>query len=187
MKIYDMIINDDEIHGVSTISLVESPAIEEEWVALSNTMKLQMADQDRKLLIGAALVPDRPIYRREGDEEFYIKFSRQTIEKVAHKFMMEMRLMSTNHEHSEELAHNTIVESWVTLGKNDKSYELGLNPPPGTWMIAMHVGSDKYWSEYVKSGKVKGFSIEGLFAEALTARRESVEDEFISELKALLR
>lgn len=183
MKIYEMII-DDETHGVSMISLVENPAIEETWVALSKELKLQAVDEEKRMLYGAALVPDRPVYRRDAGEEYYITFSRETIEKAAYKFMREMRLMNTNHEHAVPLEQNVVVESWITMGENDKATALGLNPPAGTWMLGMYVGSDKYWNEQVKTGNVKGFSIEGIFIDK--KQKTDIVDEFLSELKAVL-
>jgi hypothetical protein len=192
MRVFEMVIADENEHGVSVISLVENPAIDEHWVALNkhDELKLQLADVEKRILYGAALVPDRAIRRVENGNEFFITFSAETIEKAAHKFMREMRLTATNHEHDAELKGNVIVESWITAGENDKAAALGLNPPAGTWMIAMSVGSDKYWQEQVKTGNVKGFSIEGVFVDAMRAAADtqprSVEDELLSELKAVL-
>lgn len=95
-----------------------------------------------------------------------------------------MRLMNTNHEHAVPLEQNVVVESWITMGENDKAAALGLNPPAGTWMLGMYVGSDKYWNEQVKTGNVKGFSIEGMFIDK--KQKTDIVDEFLSELKAVL-
>lgn len=186
MKILDAL-----AHGVNKISLVERPAIEEHWIALKEAegMVLQMADAEKRMLYGAALVPDKLILRKDdAGNDYYITFSSDTIEQVAHKFMREMRLTETNHEHNQDLQQNTVVESWVSMGEKDKATALGMNVPAGTWVIGMHVGSDKYWKDYIKTGKVKGFSIEGIFADALAAEmnaERTPEDELIEELEKL--
>ena len=88
MKIIELIINEEDEFGVQAISLVDAPAIEENWLTLkSQDLKLQAVDQDKRILIGASLVPNRPIYRTDGEEEWYVHISQETVKQVAYKFM----------------------------------------------------------------------------------------------------
>ena len=72
----------------------------------------------------------------------------------------------------------TVVESWlVDNPKMDKSVNYGLNVPKGTWMVSMKVNNDEIWNDYVKTGKVKGFSIEGFFSDQANRPKEQIEEE----------
>ena len=68
---------DGELEGIQAISLVEAPAIEENWVALSEQVQFKAQDQEKRIVMGPALIPDKPIYRRKGEEEFHIFFSKK--------------------------------------------------------------------------------------------------------------
>ena len=83
MKIIELILGDNVFSGIEAISLVESPAIEEDFIALkSQEVKLAEVSNEKRILMGALLVPNKPIYRKSGEEEYYIYFSKKTIEKV---------------------------------------------------------------------------------------------------------
>lgn len=170
MKIVELVITDKDEFGVQAISLVDEPAIEEEFVYFKNENLVleKVVDEEQRLLVGAALVPNRPIYRRRKDgEEYYVHMSKSTVRAVAHKFLKQARVGETSLNHDEELYENFVVESWIVEGENDKSKEYGLVVPEGTWLVTMSIGSDRVWNEYVKTGKVKGFSIEGRFADRM--------------------
>lgn len=170
MKIIELVINEEDEFGVQAISLVDAPAIQENWLTLkSQDLKLQAVDQDKRILIGASLVPNRPIYRTDGEEEWYVHISQETVKQVAYKFMRQGYQHNTTFQHESDLDGNVVVESWIVESETDKSYQYGLNPPVGTWMVAMHIGSQDFWEKYVKSGEVKGFSIEGRFLDAMRA------------------
>ena len=91
-------------------------------------------------------------------------------------------------EHKEKLNGMSVVESWVIDNpKMDKSKEYGFNLPKGTWMISMKVNNEDIWND-VKAGKVKGFSIEGYFADKYEMSQEKDErEEIINKLKELLK
>lgn len=82
MKIVELIIEDEEIYGVDAISLVENPAIEENFIAFKEErVEFKTMDEEKRILIGAALIPDKPIYRRKGDEEYYVYMSKATVRR----------------------------------------------------------------------------------------------------------
>jgi hypothetical protein len=163
IPIYDIQIDGENL-GVYATSLVEKPAIEELFVALKEEIKLSLND-DKQILIGAALIPDKLIYRvhPKTKEEFYIKFSKETIEQIVLKFFKEGNHLNFNIEHSDKVINGVIVESWIVNGENDKSKNYGFNLPDGTWMLSTYIENKKDWETYVKTGEVKGYSIEGNF------------------------
>ena len=85
---------------------------------------------------------------------------------------------NTTLEHQLELKGLTAVESWIVEDKvHDKSRKYGLNVPVGTWMGAVKVNNEEIWNEYVKTNKVKGFSIEGYFADKMESPKEEVKED----------
>jgi hypothetical protein len=177
MRIVELILGDDELTGIEAISVVENPAIEEDFIALkSEEIKLAEVDKEKRILMGALLVPNKPIYRRKGEEEYYIYFSRDTVEKASQLYLMNGNQSKATLEHQHTINGLTLVESWLVEDEvHDKSRKYGLNVPIGTWMGAVKVNNDK----------VKGFSIEGYFADKMERPKEPVNDfEDIEEAEA---
>lgn len=178
MKIIELILADGIFSGIEAISLVESPAIEEDFIALkSQEVKLAEVSSEKRILMGALLVPNKPIYRKNAEEDYYIYFSKKTIEKASQLYLMNGNQNNTTLEHLHKLKGLTLVESWLVEDEvHDKSRKYGLDVPVGTWMGAVKVNSDEVWDEYVKTGKVKGFSIEGYFADKAERPKETIND-----------
>lgn len=207
MKLYDVVLNDTE-KGVYSISVVEDPAMEGMFIALNQEQEVKLAkvDAEKRILMGVALVPDKIIYRNMDGNEFNIRFSKDTIEKAAHLFLSNGFQNESSLEHSLKLNGMSVVESWIIEDpEKDKSRKYGLDHPVGSWMVSMKVNDEKVWNEYVKLGKVKGFSIDGLFSlqelklnkdmsiieelkdffkkEAITLNKEEVKTEVAEEVK----
>lgn len=164
MTIFELVIDEEsDAYGIQAISLVESPAIEEDFVALSDEFRFKAIDNERRIVMGPALIPDKPIYRRKGEEEFFIFFSKETIRRAMELYFKAGFQANATLEHQAPITGTTIVESWIVEGEQDKSRMYGLNVPKGTWMVSMKIDDETLWSDWVKGGKVKGFSIEGLF------------------------
>jgi len=187
MNIIELILDEnDEMNGIEAISVVENPAIEEDFVALkSEEIKLAEVDKEKRILMGAALIPNKPIYRRNGEHEFYIFFSKDTVLKASQLYLKKGRQGEATLEHQEKVTGLTVVESWLVEDEvHDKSRKYGLNMPLGTWMVSMKVDNDEIWNDYVKTGKVKGFSIEGYFADKLEMPQDKgLKDELSAEDK----
>ena len=192
MKIVELILDEDqEYSGIEAISIVERPAIEEDFIALKDEeVKLAELDTEKRILLGALLIPNKPILRKGDDDDYYIYFSRETVKKASELYLMEGNQNNATLEHKMEVNNLTVVESWIVDDPQmDKSKLYGLTPPEGTWMISMKVNNDEVWNEYVKSGKVKGFSIEGYFADKAKIENsvESIAKEKIEEIKNLFK
>jgi len=198
MDIVELFIDEnDEVSGIEAISVVENPAIEENFIALKNQeFKLAEVDKEKRILMGAALIPNKPIYRQSGEQEYYIYFSQATVRKASELFFIKGNQNNSTLEHQLELKGLTAVESWIVESEQDKSRMYDLNVPIGTWMVSMKVNNDDVWNK-VKAGEVKGFSIEGYFADKLQRPNEPVKDqmseqeemanELVDELKHILK
>ena len=190
MQIIELIIDEtEEVSGIEAISIVSAPAIEEGFIALKNETQVRLAevDKEKRLLIGAALIPDKTIYRKTGDEEFYIYFSKATVAKASQMYLQAGNQGQATLEHaSEKLEGMNIVESWLIEDEvHDKSRKYGLNLPLGSWMITMKVDNDEMWNNYVKKNLVSGFSIEGYFIDRLKKNetdKYSEDDKLLKEI-----
>ena len=148
------------------ISMVESPAIESDFVALSKEeeKRVFLESDERHMVYGAALIPDKDIYRNNGEQEFYISFTKESIEKMSQDFMKNYRQNEVTLDHDEMANDITITESWLVEDPyKDKANALGINVPNGTWMIGMKVNQIDVWDR-VKSGELKGFSVESMIS-----------------------
>ena len=182
MDIVELFIDEtDEVSGIEAISVVENPAIEENFIALKNQeFKLAEVDKEKRILMGAALIPNKPIYRQNGEQEYYIYFSQATVRKASELFFINGNQSNSTLEHQLELKGLTAVESWIVESEQDKSRMYDLNVPMGTWMVSMKVNNDDVWKK-VKAGEVKGFSIEGYFADKLERPNEPVKESKMSK------
>jgi hypothetical protein len=190
-KIIELIIDENDLQtGIHAVSVVHSPAIEENFIALAkHEIELKEVDSEKKILMGAALVPNKQILRADKDgKAYYIYFSEDTVKKASELFLMRSNQNNATYEHNQKLKGMSVVESWLIEDKvHDKSVKYGFNLPKGTWMISMKVNNDDVWND-VKAGKVKGFSIEGYFADKYEMSQEKDEkQEIINKLKELLK
>ena len=171
------------------VSLVEDPAIESNFIALSKQKSSIKLENEKRLLIGAALVPNKPIYRNVNGNEFYISFDETTIEKLAQDFLANDYQHNITVDHQEDANDIVIVESWIKTSENDKSVSYGLNEPIGTWFIGMKVNNDEIWQR-VKDGFYKGFSIEAVVGlDELINNNNlqlAMDKEFIDKLREII-
>ena len=168
------------------ISLVEAPAIEETLVALEEQkeIKVQMANEEKHMVYSAVLVPDKPIYRRNEDgDEFYVEFTKESIEHMSQQFFKEYKQNEITLDHESTASDITVVESWIKSDLyKDKSVALGLNEnlPIGTWFAGMKVNQIDVWDR-IKSGELRGFSVESLIRlEEFSKQDEKNNDNMIN-------
>lgn len=154
----------DGVKGVYAISLVEDPAMEGHFVALNKSeIQLKTLDEEKRLLIGLVLEPEKPIYRNQDGEEFNIVFDSDTIVELSHGFFKNSFQLNSTIEHTTPIEGVTFVESWIVEDpKIDKSAVYGFSYPKGSWIATMKVDNQEVWDEYVKLGKVKGFSVDAM-------------------------
>jgi hypothetical protein len=197
-ELYELILQDEE-DGVFANSLVESPAIERDFVWLNKEVAFQSVSDEKQLVAGPILVPNKKILRIDGEgKRYHVFFTPETIEMVARKFMKNKYGDEVTLEHGNKTAGVYLTESWIVeASKTDKSSLYGFTLPKGTWFGIYKVEDKKVW-EKVKDGTFRGFSIEGLFEHKksdvklhLEKDIESLtEDEaeiLLGQIKALIR
>jgi hypothetical protein len=193
---------EDETDEVTAISLVESPAIESDWVYFDREIvSFASVNNEQRMLIGAILIPEKRILRVDGEgNPFHVFFSKDTVKKLAQNYLMKKYVSNATLEHNKSINGKVhLVESWIKDGKLDKSNGYGLNLPEGSWVGMFKVADEKIWNDYVKTGKVKGFSIEALLEHKLVKAsiidlekdlKDLTEDEatiLLSQIKALIK
>ena len=180
------------------ISMVEMPAIEEDFVALAKQEeeKVFLQSDEKHMVYGAVLVPEKDIYRNDGEKEYYLSFSKESIEKMSQDFMKEYRQHEITVDHEDNANEVCVVESWIKADLyKDKSVALGLNPelPVGTWFAGMKVNNVDVW-ERVKAGELKGFSVESMISLEEFGKQnennmniETNDEMFFSKLKNAIK
>jgi hypothetical protein len=173
--------------GIDATALVENPAIQRNWMAFKEhkSYEFKTHDNDKRILAGALMVADFPMYRNMNGKEFFVKFSSETIEQLADRMVLNNKLTAFNFEHDskKELADMHIQQFFII------NTELGVNTPigfeelpNGSLFAFVKVNNEQVWNDYVKTGIVKGFSIEGNFA----TKEEFSEQTFLNEFQTII-
>jgi hypothetical protein len=170
----------DELElGLESVSLVETPAIEFNFLKFFSQeapIKFTLSSDDKMIVTGPALVPDKKIYRHDEEMggDYWIVFTADTIKSIVLKYFKENQVNNINNEHTSQMIEGTMIESWFS--KQDG--EMGYNVPAGTWFVSYQIEDSEYWNNYIKSEKVKGFSIEGMFK---LIGKKKVEQSIVDE------
>ena len=148
------------------ISLVSEPAIEVDFIHMKKDEEEKehvfLESNEKYLVYGPALIPDKDIYRNNGENEYYLSFSKESIEKMENDYMKDFRQYNVSLQHQDKVDEVCVVESWIVADSyKDKANALGFNVPEGTWMVAMKVNNVDTWNR-IKEGELKGFSVESL-------------------------
>ena len=167
METYNVEFNKETNKGVWNVSWVLDPAIVSTFITLSKQKELKLAtvNEEQRILIGPILIPDQLIYRKQDGHEFNIVFSKETIKEIQLNFAEKGYQNNAQLEHSgEQIENTTFVETWIKEDNvHDKSVLYGFDEPLGTLFGLQKINNDVIWNDYVKTGKVKGFSIDGVF------------------------
>ena len=147
-------------------------------------------NDEQRMLYAPAMIPNKLIRRYENGKEFYVRFSKDSIKRAAYKFLMEKRIDKVNLEHSDTKFKDVyLVESWIS-GKDDKIYDYGFSKedvPEGSWIVGYKVYNDDVWNNYIKTGKIKGFSVEGLFEMDFKKSEQSLDNYIMEEIINILK
>jgi len=187
-RIVELVVSDDaEELTIDAISLVASPAIEENMVYFGkekNNLTFAKIDEEQRMIVSPALIPNKQIFRYDPqtDSEYYVYFSPETIRKAAEMYLKHNNHHKATYEHQDRVSGVLTVESWIIEDpKMDKSSLYGFSLPKGSWMVKMRIDNDELWSK-IKSGELKGLSIEGYFVDKMQKMSEmNLTDEQILE------
>ena len=171
LPVYELTFDDKEFDSIYAISIVDMPAIEKDFMMFSKNepMKFQEINEEKRIITGPALIPNKKIYRRDNSKgEFEVFFSEDTIRKVVIEYLKSHHQEDVTLEHQIKANNIHLFESWIIEDEtNDKATALGFDLPKGTWMVSMKVDNDAVWNE-IKLGYANGFSIEGYLTQELT-------------------
>jgi hypothetical protein len=193
-KIVELIINEEnESLAIDCISLVSEPAIEENLIFMSkakNNLTLAKIDTDKREIISPALIPNKNIYRvDENGDDYYVYFSKDTVKNCAYSFLKNNNHHKATYQHKERVSGVLTVESWIIEDpKMDKANLYGFQLKKGTWMVKMKIENDDLWQK-VKSGDIKGLSIEGYFTSKYQEmqKKEPTNQEILEALNEIIK
>lgn len=173
MELYELVITNEELDGVDAISLVANPAIEVTGVYFNeekHLLKFAEVEKEERLLMSPILIPDKMIIRADASgAPYYVFFSKDTIKRLSQMYLEKKYTDQATLEHKEPIKDVFLVESWlVESAEKDKSRLYGFNVPTGTWMGTFRVANDQVWNDYVKTGEVRGVSVEAFMEHKLT-------------------
>lgn len=162
LPVYNLTLDDNDMNlGCTKISLVEQPAIDEMFLAFESHTKLKtmFTDESKHIVTGIAMRANYPIYRNDESGEFYVFFSKDTIEKMMNKFMREQRTFDISLNHNQDVTDCYLVESFLINKERGICPKEFLDVEDGSWVISVKIDNPDVWNEVVNSD-VKGFSIE---------------------------
>lgn len=178
IPVYDAVICSEEC-GMQRISLVDSPAVMSNFVALAEQKKMQMysvTDADKQLVRGVVMRADFPIYRRDDNGEYYIIYKAETIREMAEKYLDENRQNAVNLMHQgEEIEGVQMVQYFIKDSENGVAPSGYDEIADGSLFAEFHITNEEVWKE-VKEGTFKGFSLEGVFGLQPNTDQEEVEN-----------
>jgi len=189
--IVELKINEDSDNGVSTISFVENPAIQEDFMFFNSdeVVKMQDLDSEKRIVTGIAMIPDKKILRRTADgQDYFVYFSKETVKRSSELFFMRSNHTGATISHSKFIPDGvTVVESWIVENpKLDKSLHLGFKSvPEGSWIVSYKVDNDELWQQ-IKDKKVLGFSIEGTYKPEISKDDTKLEMECLELLDSCM-
>ena len=187
MRVVEFLVDEnDEDNGVYAISLVDKPAIEEDFIYFAEAKhNFATVDSDERIIMGAVMIPDLEIMRlADNGEKYKCWFSKETVKKCSQMYMKNSAHQSSTIDHKRTVNGLTTVELWLIVDEvKDKSRAYGLKHPIGTWMISQKIDNEEVWQNYIKEGIVKGFSVEAKFGER---EQEMSEDSTLEAIRQII-
>ena len=194
-SIVELIIADDSQElAIDAISLVTSPAIEQDFVFFGkekNNLTFAKVDEEKRMLVSPALIPNKNIFRHNPNtqEDYYVYFSKETVRKASELYLKHNNHHKATYQHQDRVSGILTVESWIIEDtKLDKSTLYGYSLPVGTWMVKLSISNDEIWSK-IKNGELKGLSIEGYFTNKFEQmqKKQPTTEQILSAFNELVR
>ena len=193
-KIKELVISEDAKElAIDAISLVNSPAIEQDFVFFGkekNNLTFAKVDEEKRMLVSPALIPNKQIFRYDPntDSEYYVYFSPETVRQASELYLKHNNHHKATYEHQDRVSGVLTVESWIKEGEQDKSKLYGYDLPNGTWFVKMKINNEELWNK-IKAGELKGLSIEGYFTDKFEGmeQREPTDQEILHALNEIIQ
>lgn len=193
MRLYEMTFEGDS--DITAMSLVENPATESDALFLAEHKKAQVklsTDNDKQEIIGVALLPDTPIYRRgkDGEEDYWIFFSRESVQRAMESFSQPNKKRSYTLEHQVPTSEVVTLSSWIVKDEESDiaNTKYNLEAPKGSWILHSYIPDTSYWNSVIKAGNFSGYSLEGRFGQQIerTELSDDVLDSIIDSIKEIV-
>lgn len=184
LPIYKIKINSsfEDESGVDYVALVDDPAIERNFIAFANQIRFKAADNERRIVTGALMIADLPIYRQSAKMgEYYVVFDKQTIEQIVQKFFKKGFSNNVNEMHQPQLTVDGMYmfESFIVDSSRGILAPKGFTGiSEGSWIGSYKVENEDIWQNFIKTGEYKAFSVEGMFD--LEPMGKSIEEEILN-------
>lgn len=160
LPLYDISIDEyNQDDGIKIMSIVDMPAVEKDFLKFSKQKINFSYDDEKRIVTGVALRANYPIYRKNEGNEFYVRFSAESIEKIVQKFMKEGRTTMVNINHEKPTHDVYLFESFILNENHKLNYEQFKDIENGSWMVSYKVDNNDTWNK-IKSGGLNGFSVE---------------------------
>jgi len=187
LPIYKMTINLDDESGVSYVALVDEPAIQRNWFAFKSNEYKFKADADRRIVTGALMIADLPIYRASKDKgEYYVVFDKTTIEQIVQKFMKQGNTSNVNmmHDADKQLEGVYMFESFIVDSTRGILAPNGFEGiTEGSWIGSYKIDNEEVWQKFIKTGEFQGYSVEGMFD--MESEQVSEEDDILNTISEI--
>jgi hypothetical protein len=192
-KIIELVISDEsEELTIDAISLVTSPAIEQDFVFFGkekNNLTLAKIDEEKRMLVSPALIPNKQIFRYDAntDSNYYVYFSKDTVRQASELYLKHNNHHKATYQHEDRVSGVLTVESWIKEGDMDKSKLYGFDLPDGSWFVKMKIENDEIWNK-IKDGELRGLSIEGFFVNRFEKmQKQPTDEEILSALNEIIQ
>lgn len=183
-RLFELVIK-DETDEVFAISLVSDPAIERDFLYFGKEeIKLTIVDDEKHMLIGPIMLADMKILRVDAENNpYFVFFSKDTVKKLAQNYLKKGYQSNTTFQHEKDIKDVTLVESWIVEDKRmDKSSLYKLELPVGSWCGVFKIDNTDIWDNYIKTGELQGFSVEGMFEHKPVNQSKDVMELNVDEL-----
>ena len=179
LPIYELKL-DKNTDGVYCISLVDFPAIEQDFLVFDaqEEIKFTKVDEEKHIVYGPAMIPDMAIYRRdESGREYYVKFSKETIAQIAQKFHKDNCIYNISVGHETDVNGCYVFTSYLIDRENGLDPVQFRNIADGSWIVGVKVDNDNVWNAIKNTDLLKGFSVEVIATPFMMEKTEPTNEE----------
>lgn len=185
LPIYELMLDQDN-DGVYCISLVDRPAIEQDFLVFDAQEELHFTkvDEEKHIVYGPAMIPDMLIYRKDqAGREYYVKFSKETIAQIAEKFHKDNCIYNISVGHEIDVNGCFVFTSYIIDRENGIDPVQFRNIADGSWIVGVKVDNDDVWNAIKNTDLLRGFSVEVIATPFKMKKTEPTNEEPHQEMR----
>ncbi|MFN9518307.1 MAG: XkdF-like putative serine protease domain-containing protein [Bacteroidota bacterium] len=187
LPIYRFVVGENDEAEVTAVALVDTPAIEINWQAFNHNVQFK-SDSEKRIISGALMVADLPIYRRDELGEYYGVFTAEDVYNIRNKFHKKQYGHEVNAMHNPKdfIEGVYMIESFIIDSERGIHSPQGFNLKDGSWFGSYKVDNEDVWNDFIKTGKFRGFSVEGVFGmEKIDRKPVTIIEQIIDIVKQI--